>query len=140
MQTESRFSPTVVGTFGEIGLMQVKPDTAAWIAKKNGIRFKGAETLKDVAVNVKIGSAYFAFLRDRFAKESRYYITAYNMGPRNMDKAMRQNRNPVEYLSRIMGNYRELVGLLPSHFAPRSLDLARDMKILASSGIMKNSH
>ena len=138
MQTESGFEPHIVGSFGEIGLMQVKPDTAEWIAKKSHIRWKGAESLKDVATNVKIGSAYFAFLRDRFSKESRHYITAYNMGPGNMNKAMRQNRTPVEYLTRIMGNYNKLVAALPSHFSPRSIELARDIKILASSAILKS--
>ena len=36
---ESNFNPRVTGRAGEIGLMQIKPKTAAWIAERYHIPF-----------------------------------------------------------------------------------------------------
>ncbi len=46
VKTESQFNPLAVGLAGEIGLMQIKPETAAWICNKRKIKWKGAAALK----------------------------------------------------------------------------------------------
>lgn len=108
IQTESQFDPTIIGSFGEIGLMQIKPDTAKWIAQKEGIAWKGKNTLKNPVMNVRIGIAYLNFLRKNFSGAARHYVAAYNMGPANVRKLASQSIQPREYSSRVMTNYNQI--------------------------------
>lgn len=84
IKTESTFNPNARGTSGEIGLMQVRPETAKWIANKFSLDWKGEGALYDPVYNVKIGVRYFSLLRSKFGKTAFYYIPAYNMGPQNV--------------------------------------------------------
>lgn len=114
IQTESTFDPTTRGTHGEIGLMQILPKTGEWVAKKNGLPFKGEQTLWDPSMNVRLGIRYFAMLRKSFEREAHDYVPAYNMGPANMrrvnsEKAKKVDKHgkpvPREYAVRVMKNY-----------------------------------
>lgn len=106
---ESHFNPTIVGTFKEIGLMQIKPDTALWIGKKIHM---SSPNLYDPATNIKIGAAFFGLLRNKFEKDSRLYISAYNMGAANTRKLLKNNKRPKEYASKVMKIYMDLVDTL----------------------------
>lgn len=105
IQTESQFDVTVVGGVGEIGLMQVRPETAKWIAQKENIPWKGKSTLRNPVMNVKIGIAYMAFLRKNFSGAANRYVAAYNMGPKNVRRLVAQSLQPREYATRVMANY-----------------------------------
>jgi soluble lytic murein transglycosylase len=102
---ESIFNPETKGAFGEIGLMQLKPKTAEWISKKYDIKYHGDKSLFDPVVNVKLGSAYLDYLRDRFAFQSRLYLAAYNMGVTNVHRALGKALWPKEYPSKVMACY-----------------------------------
>ncbi|MCK1709618.1 MULTISPECIES: transglycosylase SLT domain-containing protein [unclassified Bradyrhizobium] len=52
---ESGYNPTVIGSAGEIGLMQVRPETAAML----GFRGNGAE-LAEPAINIHYGVLYLS--------------------------------------------------------------------------------
>lgn len=108
IKTESKFNPLAVGRFGEIGLMQIKPDTAEWIAKKFDIPWQGKKTLENPSANIRIGLAYMNYLRNSFKGKAQKYVSAYNMGPRNVRRLIANNVNPEEYNSRVMKNYGEL--------------------------------
>lgn len=108
IKTESKFNPLARGQFGEIGLMQVKPDTAEWIAKKYNIAWYGPKTLENPTMNIRIGLAYMNYLRSEFKGTANKYVSAYNMGPRNVRRLIAKNVEPVEYSSRIMKNYSEI--------------------------------
>ncbi|QDK38301.1 lytic transglycosylase domain-containing protein [Bdellovibrio sp. NC01] len=112
IKTESKFNPLTVGRYGEIGLMQVKPDTAEWIAKKFKITWNGKQTLQNPESNIKIGLAYMNYLRSKFNSKPVRYVSAYNMGPGNMFRLISKNVNPNEYNSRVMRNYKELYAKL----------------------------
>ena len=105
IQVESSFDPRKYGTLDEIGLMQVRPATGAWIAHKFSIPFTGPETLKDPIKNIRIGTAYMDYLRSRFESHARLYISAYNMGKRNVDSAMKKNIWPKDYARQVMQVY-----------------------------------
>lgn len=105
IKTESKFDPIIVGSFGEIGLMQVKPDTAEWIAKKNNIPWAGKKTLQNPTSNIRIGMAYMNYLRSKFEKTPMKYVSAYNMGPLNVKRLIAKNIKPAEYSGRVMRNY-----------------------------------
>lgn len=105
IQTESHFDPTIIGGVGEIGLMQIRPETAKWIAQKENIPFKGKSTLKNPEMNIKIGVAYMAYLRAKFEGSAYRYVSAYNMGPTNVKRLVAQAIPPREYATRVMTNY-----------------------------------
>lgn len=107
IQTESQFNPIAVGGVGEIGLMQIRPETAAWIAKKNSIPWNGSNTLKNPEMNVRIGVAYMAYLRNQFDGASFKYVSAYNMGPTNVRKMFSKKIKPKVYSTKVMNNYKE---------------------------------
>lgn len=108
IETESQFNPLAKGLFGEIGLMQIKPDTAAWIAGKYNMKKPTAKTLENPKENIKIGVAYFAFLRSNFNRDARGYLSAYNLGPRKYRRMIANNQVPQVYASKVMGNYIEI--------------------------------
>lgn len=92
IHTESGFNPNAKGKLGDSGLMQILPDTAKWIAEMNDIPWEGKKALFDPVYNIKIGTAYFAYLRSEFDMPSDY-LRAYNAGPTAVRKA--QNRKIV---------------------------------------------
>lgn len=105
VQTESSFNPKMIGGVGEIGLMQIRPETAEWLAKKQKFRFKGADSLFDPVVNIQVGCAYIDYLREKFDSHAGLYLAAYNMGPTNVRNLLEEKKWPKEYASRIMENY-----------------------------------
>lgn len=114
IKTESHYNPLIIGGVGEIGLMQIRPETAFWISKKYKIDFDKASELKDPVKNVTIGVAYLDYLRGTFPDKAYRYIAAYNMGPRNVRKLMAQNKKPKQYPTRIYKHYKETYARLTS--------------------------
>lgn len=105
IQTESSFDPSAKGSAGEVGLMQLMPETARWIAQKEGLEYKNKKSLENPVINIKLGVAYMAFLRDYFKKNPTRYIAAYNMGANNVKKLIAQSRKPKKYPIRVLKNY-----------------------------------
>lgn len=108
IKTESGFNPMARGLHGEIGLMQIKPDTAKWIAKKYRLTWRGAKTLENPADNVVLGMAYFGYLRSKFHGHANKYMSAYNMGVGKVYRAYASENAPRDYSSRIMKNYNSM--------------------------------
>lgn len=105
---ESSFRPKARGPVGEIGLMQLRPETAAWIAKKEGLPYYGAKSLEQPFVNIKLGIAYVAQLRSSFKGHANHYVSAYNMGARNVKRMVASNTTPKEYSTKVMKKYQDL--------------------------------
>jgi soluble lytic murein transglycosylase len=106
IKTESSFNPLAKGSIGEIGLMQLRPCTAEWIAAKGKIPFRGKRTLENPVENVRIGTFYFKYLRNKFGGEAFKYLAAYNMGAANVRRMIAEDKKPREYSMRVMKNYR----------------------------------
>ncbi len=105
IRTESNFNPLVVGSVGELGLMQIRPETGEWIAKREKIKWNGPKTLKDPVQNIRIGVAYMAFLRDHFENKAYKYLSAYNVGPGKLKKMFQASNRPKEYSIKVMKYY-----------------------------------
>lgn len=105
IQNESSFNPRMKGGVGEIGLMQIKPDTAEWIADLSGIKYEGAESLYKPEVNIRIGAAYLNKLRGQFSSNSTLYLTAYNAGAGNVRKMVSKKMAPKIYATAVMKRY-----------------------------------
>lgn len=102
--TESQFNPKARGTHGEIGLMQILPKTAFWMAPQAGVDRQKID-LEDPAMNIRIGATYFAKLRKNFEGHGTRYVSAYNMGSKNVRKLLKSKKEPKIYSSRVLGNY-----------------------------------
>jgi soluble lytic murein transglycosylase len=126
IQSESGFNPLARGPVGEIGLMQLRPETARWIARHSGLKYRGAKTLKDPVANIRLGAAYLAYLREYFDSHARLYLAAYNMGQTNVKEALERHVWPKSYPSRVMqryvGYYAELKAKLGETAEPLPMD------------------
>lgn len=108
IKTESGFDPNVRGSHGEIGLMQILPQTAQWMAVRSGIRWLGAEALKDPEYNIRLGVSYLSFLRGHFKNAGLDYVSAYNMGPKNVRRLRAKSVAPTIYASKIVQHYKNM--------------------------------
>jgi soluble lytic murein transglycosylase len=106
IQTESQFNLKARGTHGEIGLMQVMPKTAKWLAPQVGLH-PDRINLEDPIQNIRIGATYFAKLRKSFDGNGTRYTAAYNMGPRNVRKLVAKKKEPAVYPTKVLGNYKQ---------------------------------
>lgn len=111
---ESSFNPAARGSHGEIGLMQIKPDTAAWISKIKRLPYKGRRTLLDPVQNIRLGAAYIGYLKERHGSDCRLYLAAYNMGPGNVRRALARRQRVDAYPSRVLRHYAGLYAELRS--------------------------
>lgn len=107
IEVESGFKVNRRGRHGEIGLMQIKPSTARWVAKKFGLPWNGPKTLERPHLNIQIGTAYLSYLRKEFSTHQHLYLSAYNMGSGKLRKSMKSQVIPVEYASRVSRQYQK---------------------------------
>jgi soluble lytic murein transglycosylase len=82
---ESAFYPGAESPVGARGLMQLKPDTGRLVAASLREPFTSSQ-LFEVEHNVKLGSAYYRQLLDRFDGNRVFALTAYNAGPNRVDR------------------------------------------------------
>lgn len=89
VKVESDFRVGVVSPSGAIGLMQLMPGTADFVAKRYAIPYHGERSLKDPYTNLSIGVAYLSYLRTKYKAFSPYvHIAAYNIGPAKLHELM----------------------------------------------------
>ncbi len=104
--SESRFNPLIIGPVGEVGLMQLRPSTAQWIAKTMGLPWKGARSLRNPLYNISLGVAYLSYLKKRFSpKNGLRFLAAYNMGEVALLRFLSKKIEPKIYAMNVMGKY-----------------------------------
>jgi hypothetical protein len=101
IKVESEFSPKAVSKKGAIGLMQVMPRTAAFVAKDMGITYKGRKSLYDPLINVKLGIHYLSILADRY-DSTENALDAYNTGPSNFEKFQSSDKKLSRYVKKVL--------------------------------------
>ncbi len=120
IKTESSFRVKARGRHGEVGLMQIMPQTARWIAAQAGMEPNHID-LEDPATNIRLGATYFASLRRAFNGYGSRYIAAYNMGPANVRKLTAANIEPVVYPSKVLRNYQGFYRKLDSSISTENI-------------------
>ena len=106
IKTESGFNHLAKGSSGEVGLMQLMPNTGEYIAKRIKMKnYQGAKTLRNPVKNIKIGAAYIDYLRQKFSNKAYKYVPAYNMGPGNVTKVFNRQERPKVYSSKVIKYY-----------------------------------
>jgi soluble lytic murein transglycosylase len=81
---ESRFNNYSESSKGAVGLMQLMPSTAIWIAEELDYSDFELEDLNKPEINIKFGSWYFAYLYQKFDRNLIKTIAAYNAGENNV--------------------------------------------------------
>ena len=80
IMNESRFKNDVHSPRGAIGLMQIMPETGAWIALELGEEGFSVEKLHEPETNIRYGVWYLAELMHAFAGNDILALAAYNAG------------------------------------------------------------
>ena len=93
--TESKFRERAVSRAGARGLMQIMPGTAKDIADKLGEPFNpddpaDLERLYDPDTSIRYGCFYLREQLDRFDQNPAVTLAAYNGGPENAEKWLRE--------------------------------------------------
>lgn len=107
IQVESRFDPIAVSNKGAIGLMQVMPRTASFVAEELGISIRSRKSLYDPLVNVRLGMYYFSFLIERF-ESIHDALVAYNVGPTRFRTTKSYKKKIPSYVKKVL-NFKSLL-------------------------------
>lgn len=94
-QLNSRGQP-LTSSAGAIGVAQVMPDTAKYVAKKNGIAWDEKRYKTDSNYNYQLGKLYYQEQLNKYGHPALAYA-AYNAGPGAVDKWIKKNpamKNP----------------------------------------------
>ncbi len=81
MRQESLYRKDAVSRADARGLMQMRPATAAAVARRWHMPAPRSESLFDPSIAVPLGAAYLRELLDRFAAQLDLSLAAYNAGP-----------------------------------------------------------
>lgn len=99
-QAESAGDNTAVSPKGAKGLMQLMPDTAREVATRMGLPYDEALLTADTdqgrAYNKTLGTQYMQDLMVRYNGNQALALAAYNAGPKNADKWVKQFGDPRE--------------------------------------------
>jgi soluble lytic murein transglycosylase len=81
IREESHFSPKSISRTGAVGLMQLMPSTASYIASKyDNISYHSRRELKNPNKNIELGTTYFTFIKTSLYNNV-LAVAGYNGGP-----------------------------------------------------------
>jgi soluble lytic murein transglycosylase len=83
---ESRFRDGQTSSAGALGLMQLTPQTAQYIARKSGGTAFVVGDLATPQVNIAYGTYYLRYLLRRYDDNETLALAAYNAGEGNVDR------------------------------------------------------
>ena len=83
IKAESNFREDAQSSAGAMGLMQLMPSTAEWLATKGGYEFE-PERLYEPEYNIRLGCQYLRFLLDYWQWDVCKALASYNAGQTNV--------------------------------------------------------
>ncbi|MBI5886222.1 MAG: transglycosylase SLT domain-containing protein, partial [Deltaproteobacteria bacterium] len=102
MREESAFNPDALSRAGAMGMMQLMPSTARFIAKRTGAPGFTDSELLTRRTNILLGSRYLDYLLGLFNGNVIYAVAAYNAGPGAVkDWTRRLPLEPDEFIESI---------------------------------------
>ncbi len=116
IDVESDFAEDAISNKGARGLMQIKPSTLYFLARKQGLRLSREEVAEDPALCVRLGIRYLKMLQDQFKGDLELALMAYNAGPGRIRQAIRAQeldgfRGYPALVRRDFGRFRKGAGL-----------------------------
>jgi soluble lytic murein transglycosylase len=94
MRQESSFDRTAMSPVGARGMMQLMPATARQTAGKLGMSYDQGRLTADPQYNIMLGSRYYEELMNSFGNYAPLAVAAYNAGPGNVRKWIRERGDP----------------------------------------------
>ena len=91
MKVESNFREDAHSGSGAVGLMQLMPETAGWIAYCLNDEIPSLEEMHDCEKNIQYGIWYLAELEDEFYGNDILALAAYNAGRGNVQHWIQEN-------------------------------------------------
>jgi soluble lytic murein transglycosylase len=95
IRQESAFMEDARSPVGALGLMQLMPATGKQTARALNIRYGGNDALLQSDQNIRLGSAYFRKLLDRYNGSPVLAAAAYNAGPSRVSRWL-PNEHPMQ--------------------------------------------
>jgi soluble lytic murein transglycosylase len=93
VREESRFDKNALSKVGAQGLMQLMPDTAAWICDHAPFDYDSVSDVWDPAANIMMGSWYLRWLASTYYEGNlAAAIAAYNAGQQNVNDWLKEGR------------------------------------------------
>ena len=83
---ESMLNPNIKSPVGAVGLMQLMPETARVVSKKNNWDYNGPRDLVIPENNIRLGSAYLKDMLAKFDNNRILAAAAYNAGPNRIPR------------------------------------------------------
>jgi soluble lytic murein transglycosylase len=112
IKTESNYKQNARSDAGALGLMQLMPETAVWIAGKINKTDYDEAMLTGVDCNIELGTWYLSYLIKKFESVD-IALIAYNAGEGNAQKWIRENKiNDIpfketkNYLKKVKRHYK----------------------------------
>jgi len=98
IKSESNFNQYAVSRKGAVGLMQLSPSTAKWVAQKLKTEYL-EDSLYDPDYNIRLGSWYLKYLIDYYSGDTKLAVAAYNAGMTNVNKWLSiRKRSTIEII------------------------------------------
>ena len=88
--------------------MQLLPATAKSISEEMGLAYNGHKTLNDVRTNINLGTYYLSKLSEKYNNNMKLYLAAYNYGPEQVDRMIKEDGVPGGYSHKIIKTYNKL--------------------------------
>ena len=108
IKTESGFRAGARSEKGALGLMQIRLSTGKGIAEELRLGWDGEKTLLNPYSNVKMGLYYLSGLFERYDKDAKAALAAYNLGPTELDERLSGGlAMPRVFAERVFANYSE---------------------------------
>lgn len=126
---ESTFRASIFSRSGAAGVMQLMPATARWMKTNTpGATDAVVGNLTSPVNSILLGANYIAQMLDKFGGNMLYAAAAYNAGPGNMNKWLKQMPDPTPdgfvdfipfdetsgYVRKVLGNYAAYRSLYPA--------------------------
>ena len=134
MHCESSNDPAALSDAGAIGLMQIMPDTGAWVAHKLDLDdVYTPDMLYEPATSIEFGCWYLHFLSGRFDGNVKQMIVAYNAGHGSVEDWLEDPRfsengelltipfeQTARYYEKVTTAYENYTTLYPDLFTPEA--------------------
>ncbi|MFO0597746.1 MAG: lytic transglycosylase domain-containing protein [Myxococcaceae bacterium] len=114
IEVESEFRESATSVVGARGLMQVRPATLEWMARREGIKLSTPELQADPSLNVRLGVRYLKYLRELFGGRMDFALMAYNAGPNKLASGLRA-RDTSQWKNYVRAVKREYASLKIAH-------------------------
>jgi len=94
MRAESALQPDARSPVGARGLLQLMPQTARAVARREGLPWAGVDSLYDPKTNVALGAAHLAKLQSDFGHNWAHVAAAYNAGENAVRRWLQRGHVP----------------------------------------------